>query len=178
LWLILFTINNRSFPFLECRRIINIAGDAGFPSNDIGMNPDYEPVNRGSGVVPYPVDRIDTKEKKRFVLLAHMRFENAVHAHDGTEEEKVAAAIEDLTTKTTTVPVCFSCKASPNNLLTCSGCKNRHFCDKACQAGGWKLHRKECKQLRKGKFKVGEFLSMAMRGGGANGVLGTILSYV
>jgi len=34
----------------------------------------------------------ERNEKRRYVLLAKIRFENAVHAHDGSEEEKVAAA--------------------------------------------------------------------------------------
>jgi len=51
---------------------------------------------------------------------------------------------------------------------------------------GWKKHKVACKRARKrkkldyskDKMLVGELLSVAMRGGGHKGVLGTILSYV
>jgi len=47
----------------------------------------------GAGVVPYLIHQFERNERKRIVLLAHMRFVNAVHAHGGgTEVEKVAAA--------------------------------------------------------------------------------------
>jgi len=55
-----------------------------------------------------------------------------------------------------------------------------------CQIDGWKKHKVACKRARKRKkldyskekCLVGELLSVAMRGGGHKGVLGTILSYV
>jgi len=54
------------------------------------------------------------------------------------------------------------------------------------QRHGWLKHKVECKRLRKrkkvgyskDKMLVGELLSVAMKGGGVEGVLGTILSYV
>ena len=66
-----------------------------------------------------------------------------------------------------------------------AGCNKTWFCHKQCQIDGWKKHKTACKRARKrkkldyskDKFLVGELLSVAMRGVGHKGVLGTILSY-
>jgi len=68
----------------------------------------------------------------------------------------------------------------------CAGCNKTWFCNRQCQIDGWKKHKVACKQARKrkkldyskDKMLIGELLSVAMRGGGHKGVLGTILSYV
>ena len=119
-----------------------------------------------------------------------MRFKNAVHAHDGTEEEKVAAA-KKLHPRPPSMPhpTCFTCKAKrrPTRMLgLCTGCNRTWFCNRQCQIDGWKNHKVACKRAKnrkkldysKDKMVVGELLSVAMRGGGHKGVLGTILSYV
>jgi len=76
--------------------MMEIADDAGFPSETFGIDPDFGRFNCGDGVVPYLIDRFkkkrDRSERKRLVLLANIRYNNAVHAHVGTEKEKVAAA--------------------------------------------------------------------------------------
>ena len=76
--------------FSRCDHLIEIAAAVGFPSIPEMCN-DGETINFGARVVPYLIDRIERSERKRYVLLAHMRFKNAVHAHDGTEEKVVAA---------------------------------------------------------------------------------------
>jgi len=85
-------------------------------------------------------------------------------------------------------PSCFTCKAKrrPTRTLRLCACNKTWFCNKQCQLDGWKKHKVACKKARKrkkldyskDKFLVGELLSVAMRGGGHKGVLGTILSYV
>ena len=119
-----------------------------------------------------------------------MRFKNAVHAHDGTEKEKVAAAqLHHPRPPSMPIPSCFTCKAIRRlmrMLRLCAGCNKTYFCNRQCQIDGWKKHKKECKRARKrkkldssnDKMLFGELLSVAMRGGGHKGVLGTILSYV
>jgi len=119
-----------------------------------------------------------------------MRFKNAVHAHDGTEEEKVAAAKQHHPRPPSMPhPTCFTCKAKlrPTKMLRlCAGCNKTWFCHRQCQIDGWKKHKAACKRARKrkkldyskDKMLVGELLSVVMRGGGHKGVLGTILSYV
>jgi len=152
-------------------------------------------MNCGPGVFPYLIDRfeksvVERSERKRFVLVALMRFKNAVHAHDGTEEEKVAAAKKHHPRPPSMpIPSCFACKAKrgPMRRVFNCACNTRtYFCNKQCQTGGWKKHKVACKRARKRKklyyskekVLVGELLSVAMRGGGHKGVLGTILSYV
>jgi len=80
------------YPFVNCKTLIEIATAAGFPSNTFSPHPGFAHVNLGDGVVHYLIDRIEAKERRRYVLLAHVRFESAVHANSGTKEEKVAAA--------------------------------------------------------------------------------------
>jgi len=78
-------------PFAACDRLIEIAAAAGFPSNTFATR--YSAgTNLGAGVVPYLLNRFERSERKRYVLVALMRFKNAVHLHDGDEKEKVAAA--------------------------------------------------------------------------------------
>jgi len=91
--------------FAGCDRLIEVATAAGFPSVTARAN-DGTMKYTGDGVVPYLIGRFERSERKLFVLLAHMRFKNAVHTHDGTEEEKVAAAQKHH-------PRCQSHPASP-----------------------------------------------------------------
>jgi len=180
-------------PFSGCDRLIEIADAAGFPSNKFVTKPSTgERVSAGDGVVPYLIDRFERKERKRYVLLAHIRLKNAVHAYEGDEKEKEkVAAAKRLHPRPALMPIptCFTCKAKrlpTRQLRLCAGCNKTWFCNKQCQIDGWKKHKAECKRLRKrkkldyskDKMLVGELLSVAMRGGGAEGVLGTILSYV
>jgi len=100
-------------PLLGCDRLIEIAAAAGFPSIILWpRNDNDEQANIGAGVVPYLIARFERSERKRFVLLAHMRFKNAVHAHDGTEKEKVAAA-QQHHPRPSSMPIasCSTCKA-------------------------------------------------------------------
>ena len=118
-----------------------------------------------------------------------MRFKNAVHAHDGDEKEKVAAAML-LHPRLPSMPIasCFTCNAKrrPTRKLLSCACNKSWFCNKQCQLDGWKKHKFACKKARKrkkldyskDKYLVGELLSVAMRGGGHKGALSTILSYV
>jgi len=173
-------------PFIACDRLIELAAAAGFPSNLIGVDG-----TTNVGVVPYLLARFERNERKLFVLLALMRFKNAVHAHDGTEEEKVAAAkLLHPRPPSMPHPTCFTCKAKrrPTRMLKSCACNRVHFYNKQCQIDGWKKHLSACKRARKrknwkkdyskDKVLVGEFLSVAMRGGGVENVLGTILNYV
>jgi len=119
-----------------------------------------------------------------------MRFKNAVHAHDGTEKEKVAAAqLHYPRPPSMPVPSCFTCKAERRltcKLLNCTCNTRTYFCNKQCQIDGWQKLKVAFKKARKRKkldyskdnMLVGELLSVVMRGGGHKGVLGTILSYV
>jgi len=168
--------------------MIELAAAAGFPSIP-AMCSDDVVRNLGDGVVPYLINRFEKNERKRCVLLALMRFKNAVHVHDGTEEEKVAAAKKHHPRPPSMPhPSCFTCKAKrrPTRTLRLSACNKTWFCNKKCQLDGWKKHKVACKRARKrkkldyskDKFLVGELLLVAMRSGGHKGVLGTILSYV
>jgi len=107
-----------------------------------------------------------------------MRFKNAVHAHDGTEKEKVAAAqLHHPRPPSMPIPSCFTCKAErgPTRRVVNYACNTRtYFCNKQCQIDGWKEHKAACKKARKrkklnyskDKMLVVELLSVAMRGGG------------
>jgi len=99
--------------FSGCDRLIELAAAAGFPSNDFAQNQKTGKIyNAGRGVAPYLIHQFERSERKRFVLLALMRFKNAVHAYDGTEEEKVAAAkLYHPRPKSMPHPTCFTCKA-------------------------------------------------------------------
>ena len=177
-------------PFADCDHLIELAAAAGFPSNTFSTIDEFGTVNHGDGVEPYLINQFERSKRKRYVLLALMRFKNAIHAHDGTEEEKVAAAKKHhLRPPSMPHPSCFTCKAKrrPTRMLRlCAGCNKSYFCNKQCQIDGWKKHKVACKRARKrkkldyskGKFLVGELLSVAMRGAGHKGVLGTILSYL
>ena len=74
-----------------------------------------------------------------------MRFKNAVHAHDGTEEEKVAAAkLHHPRPPSMPHPSCFTCKAKrrpTRTLRLCTGCNKTWFCHRQCQIDGWKKHK-------------------------------------
>jgi len=99
-------------PFPACDRMIELAAAAGFPSNTFSKVPQFAGANLGAGVVPYLIDRFERNERKRYVLVALMRFKNAVHAHGGTEEEKVAAAKKHHPCPPSMPhPSCFTCKA-------------------------------------------------------------------
>jgi len=39
------------------------------------------------------------------------------------------------------------------HLWKCVGCKSVHYCNPKCQESHWKVHKKQCKRLRKGKKK-------------------------
>jgi len=118
------------------------------------------------------------------------RFKNADHAHDGTKEEKVAAAKKHHPRPLSMpVPSFFTCKATRRLMRTlrlCNGCNKTYFCNKQCQIESWTKHKIACKRAKKlkkldyskDKMLAGELLSVAMRGGGHKGVLGSILSYV
>ena len=103
------SISFGDYPFLVCDHLIEIADAAGFPSH----MKTTDVYNEGAGIVPYLIHRFERSESRRYVLLAHMRFNNAVHAHDGTEEEKVAAAIKSFLSNETiggyTVEALFKC---------------------------------------------------------------------
>ena len=118
-----------------------------------------------------------------------MRFKNAVHAHDGTEAEKIAAAKKHHHPPSMPIPSCFTCKVKrrPTRKLLSYACNTRtYFFNKQCQIDGWKKHKVAYKKARKrkkldyskDKLLVGELLSVTMRGGGHKCELGTILSYV
>ena len=108
-------------PFSGCDHLIELADAAGFPSNRIiTLDSAGETYNVGDGVEPYLIDRFERierpkqerSERKRYILLALMRFKNAVHTHDGTEEEKVATAkLYHPRPPSMPHPACFTCKA-------------------------------------------------------------------
>jgi len=82
-------------PFVGCDRLIELTDAAGFPSNAFSTTETYGAVNKGDGVVPYLLDRIERSvrfENRKYVLLANIRYNVTVHAFVGTEKEKVAAA--------------------------------------------------------------------------------------
>ena len=86
--------------------------------------------SKGDGVDPYLISRSERSERKAIVLVALMRFNSAVHANEGTEEEKVKAS-KQLLPRTTD-----------------------------------------------GQLKGYELLHKVNEGGGVQGVLGTILTYL
>jgi len=119
-------------PFRGCDRLIELAAAAGFPSNKMGTYWETdEPVNMGEGVVPYLIDRFERSERKRFVLVAHMRFKHAIHDFVGSEEDKFNAVRSEV---------------------------GKRNADKS--------------------FNVGFLLQCCVIGGGAEGILGSILQYV
>jgi len=168
-----------STPFGGCDRLIERAAATGFHSTGVS----WQGFNLAQGVGPYLLDRAMANERKRHVLVANLRFHKTVNAHDGTEKEKVAAA----KLMYANVRACSACGATPENILTCSGCSCTNFCNKQCQIDGWRKHNRTCKRLQ-GEFKRGksrsdkilaaEFLYTVMIGGGVKGMLGEILSYV
>jgi len=94
-------------------RLIELAAAAGFSSIKFGTLPDTgDKINMADVVVPYLLNQFARTERKRFVLLALMRFKNAVHSHSGTEEEKVAVA-KYLHPRPPSMPhpTYFTCKA-------------------------------------------------------------------
>jgi len=110
------------YPFIVCDRLIEIAAAVGFPSNKVCFNDAGEQVSGGDGVAPCLIARFERSERKRIVLVANIRFNNAVNAHDGTEEEKIAAA------KTTCLhPICSTCGARQVKLKRCSACNLAFF---------------------------------------------------
>ena len=70
--------------FAACDRMIELAAASGIPSNTFGTHVDTG--NFGVGVVSYLIYRIESSERKQIIVLAHLRFKNAVHANDGTED--------------------------------------------------------------------------------------------
>jgi len=137
-------------PFGDCDRLIEVADAAGFPSKP-RMNMFGDMSDFGDGIAPYLIDRFERNERKQLVLLAHMRFNNAIHAHVGSEEEKVAAAKLLFSNSS---PTCDSCGAEPQKLLSCGACNLAHYCNKQCQVNGWNKHKKDCKRARKRKKKA------------------------
>jgi len=162
-----------------------------------------------------------------------MRFKDAVHAHDGTEEEKVVAAKQR--TQPESIPSCCQCGVQTNvkiglfnsdsdnkqnqyyqtsitatpmysgrsleelrcqeyksrrknapepalDVITCHTCDTKfHFCDDCSSAtlDKWRKHKKYCGlDFSNDEILVAELLAAATRGGGAKGVLSSILSYV
>jgi len=85
------SISFGSVPFGGCNRLIELTDAAGFPSIP-GTGFDGVVCNKGDGVVPYLLDRFERSERKGYVLVALMRFNEVVHTHEGSEEDKVAAA--------------------------------------------------------------------------------------
>jgi len=172
--------------------MIEIAAAASFPSNTfIPVGTNGAGGNYGDGVASYLIDRFERSERKRLVLLAHMRFKNAVHAGDGTEKEKVAAAqLHYPRPPFMPHPTCFTCKTKrrPTRRLKQCACNKVYFCNKHCQIDGWPKHKVACIRARKrknwkkdsskDKMLVGELLSVAMGGGGVEGILGMVLKYV
>lgn len=45
--------------------------------------------------------------------------------------------------------MCAACGVSSTKLSKCSGCKQVHFCGRACQERAWKSHKMMCKKLKK-----------------------------
>ena len=93
---------------------------------------------------------------KRIVLVAHIRFKNVVHAHNGTEAEKHDAAKAQFTG-------CFVIETNTNttesvNILTGKSTTTTTTTQKT--------------------IGVDSFLSAAVVGGRVQNVLGEILSYV
>jgi len=118
-------------PFFECYRLIEIAAAAGFPSNEPKCTVIIGVRRVGSDrVVPYLIDLFEKRmERRRIVLVAHMRFKKTVHALKGTEKERITA-------------MKLQYNDESNGILSAS------------------------------------LLSSVMRGGGVEGVLGTILGFV
>jgi len=124
-------------PFIACNRLIKLAAAAGFPSNEYDEHGGTgEDANLGAGVVPYLIDRFERRERRGIILLANLRFSAAVHAAEGSEDEKFEMAKNNYTgtllTSTNTTP----------SVLVC------------------------------------DFLQCVLVGGGAKGVLSSILSFL
>ena len=61
---------------------------------------------------------------------------------------------------------CSACGEKSNTLMKCRACKCVWYCDKKCQNKHWKVHKKECKRIKKeldergGKLDVGTELDI------------------
>jgi len=110
---------------------IELADTAGYTSL-VGADANGNEGSNGEGVVPHLIARFEKSERKRYVLLALMRFKITVHTHDGTEKEKVAAAqLHHPRPPSMPHPSCFTCKAKrrPTRMLgLCAGCNKTWFC--------------------------------------------------
>ncbi|RDI79478.1 Ribosome biogenesis protein [Venturia inaequalis] len=62
--------------------------------------------------------------------------------HPGLQALLKSAAFTDRTGAD--VPKCNTCGLAGNQLLTCSKCNVRRYCDQECQRNEWKLHKKTC----------------------------------
>jgi len=92
--------------------MIEIAAAAGFPSNTSSRPlSDGKSRNPDLGVVPYLIDRI---ERKRYVLLALMRFKNAVHAHDAPRRRR-SPRLKNITLAHPLYPTHPASPARPND---------------------------------------------------------------
>ena len=49
------------------------------------------------------------------------------------------------------VQSCANCDAKANKI--CSGCKKIHYCSQTCQRAHWKIHKKQCRLIRKREGK-------------------------
>jgi len=142
------------YSFNQCDRLIEIADAAGFPSNEFLYDEETdEDVSEGEGVSPYLLDRFERSERRQHVLLAYLRFSAAVNSHPGTETEKHAAVKQQF--NEWACPVCTFNNQSLH--LTCGMCAATKV---------------------DAEILVGTMLSAAMRGGGAKGVLSSILSFL
>ena len=140
-----------NIPFIGCDRLIELATAAGFPSTE------GEDVNLGAGVVPYLIDRFERIEKRQFVLLSNIRFNKAVHkCKKKNEVDKVAVArshysvtVSGVFRKTTATTTTSNDRVS-----------------------------KVAETTETLNLVVDDILLCSYKGGGAAGVLSTILGFV
>ena len=145
--------------FCRCPRLVELADAAGFPSallsQSRGIAFEMFPWNRGAslgdGVGNYLVEKYQCSLRLQVVLVAYSRFNFIVQNADGTEAEKVAAAIASL-------PEVLSPTADINvgeNFKTMIRGSPQHS-----------------------DINVGGLFKTMIMGGGLKGVLGEILDYV
>jgi hypothetical protein len=67
---------------------------------------------------------------------------------------------EDAETNGTPAKKCSACGEKSDTLKKCTACKCVWYCDKDCQNRHWKVHRKECKRIKKELVKRGGKLDL------------------
>lgn len=66
---------------------------------------------------------------------------------DCLDEQTIEQFLEPLQGKKALPAACTHCGKAKNNLLVCSRCKAKAYCDQACQKADWSIHKALCKPV-------------------------------